>query len=185
MSSSSSSSSPSISESSSSWNTQRDSVESMDPMPTTASPSPIRRPQPYPIVVRVVSISLCVCGFPPPRATRRVGCRARARENHAGLGQQQQSLLSSLLAVAPGGCGRGAAGAGLKSAPRALAGVVLDREPARERNPHPQNGGAAPRRHAARTLGDYVGDWAARKAGRRGPVPVLPFIPRRHQENDS
>ncbi|KAI6674431.1 hypothetical protein NL676_002337 [Syzygium grande] len=33
--------------------------------------------------------------------------------------------------------------------------------------------------------GDYVGDWAARKAGRRGPVRVLPFIPRRRQENDS
>ncbi|KAI6695006.1 hypothetical protein NL676_022716 [Syzygium grande] len=91
------------------------------------------------------------------------------------LANNSNPSLSSPLAVAPGG-GGGSAGAGLKSAPRALAGVVPDREPARERNPHPQNGGAALRRHAARTLGDYVGNWAARKAG-SGEAQSRCFLP--------
>ncbi|KAI6680372.1 hypothetical protein NL676_034253 [Syzygium grande] len=79
------------------------------------------------------------------------------------LANNNNPSLSSPLAIAPGDSS--AVGAGLKSDPRALARVVPDRKPTWERNPHPQNGGAMPRRHATRTLGDYVGDWALRKAG--------------------
>ncbi|KAK3437813.1 hypothetical protein EUGRSUZ_C01233 [Eucalyptus grandis] len=102
------------------------------------------------------------------------------------------SSLSSPLAVARGGGGGGGSGggSGLKSAPpRGAAegplphppktlGGVPDREPARERNRHSQNGGAAPppRRNAARTLEDYVGDWAERKVG-SGEARSQCFLP--------
>ncbi|KAF7850916.1 hypothetical protein BT93_L4886 [Corymbia citriodora subsp. variegata] len=89
--------------------------------------------------------------------------------------------LSFPLAVAcggGGGCGSDlklAPPRGSAEAPETLGGVP-GREPPREKNRHSQNGGAAPRRNAARTLEDYVGDWAERKAG-SGEARSRCFLP--------